>query len=712
MIRAEFHRSDSNQVSTGKRVTRARARTDTPWWSREDILLVLLVGLLFYLPGLGRVSLFDRDEPRFASAARTMLATGDYVVPHFNGALRPDKPPLVYWLMAASYRVVGENELGARLPSALTAALTLLVVYFAAGARFGRVTGLLAAVLLGSTGLFVALARLATADATQILFTTLSLACAWRAWDSGSAEPQGILSRPRYLVDEPGALDHTGRLVRTGPVPFGVALLFWVSLALGALTKGVPLLFVLVPMLTLSVATAEAWGKWRQYRWGARVYHLPQVLFTAVVRGNWGWWRGLRPLLGVPLLVVLVGWWVVWAGLATNWVLIEQMVGVHFVVRAAGPLLDLLHIRYTDVGGPGGNDPMRAYGYPPGFYLALVWVTFFPWTVLLIPAAYHAAKRMLGRTAVAIDPRPYQFLVAWVVPMWILLELSRGKLLHYVLPLYVPLAIVAADTLVQSWHRMTDVLAARWLRGANWVLLAVWLLLAAAAVALPRALVHNPQEITWLSIPLAGALAATGVASFLAWQRPAWPFVVALGWGAALMFGATLLLPAVSELAVSKNALAVARLAEQRGFAVGAVGYDQPTLVWYFDHPRAVLPLWGADRVGDLEKVFAPGAKRRGEDGAPAGQFGTPDVATAAIVSQKVRTALDAAGVHYVLLGAYQGFRTDSVGTLLNAVRAWFGKPPQRVAAFTVSVIANDRPFPEPVAKPTSLPWPGTARPE
>src|SRR4051794_34543966 len=90
------------------------------WWSKEDLLLLVLLGVLFFLPGLGQISLFDRDEPRFPTAARTMAVTGDFLVPRFNGDLRPDKPPLVYWLMNLTYAATGSfGELGARLPSAL-----------------------------------------------------------------------------------------------------------------------------------------------------------------------------------------------------------------------------------------------------------------------------------------------------------------------------------------------------------------------------------------------------------------------------------------------------------------------------------------------------------------------------------------------------------------------------------------------------------------
>ncbi len=77
--------------------------------SGEDLILLVLFGALFYLPGLGQIPLFDRDEPRFATAAREMAGAGDFVVPTFNGELRPDKPPLVYWLMTRCTRRRGRG---------------------------------------------------------------------------------------------------------------------------------------------------------------------------------------------------------------------------------------------------------------------------------------------------------------------------------------------------------------------------------------------------------------------------------------------------------------------------------------------------------------------------------------------------------------------------------------------------------------------------
>jgi 4-amino-4-deoxy-L-arabinose transferase-like glycosyltransferase len=311
---------------------------------------------------------------------------------------------------------------------------------------------------------------------------------------------------------------------------------------------------------------------------------LPGVLFRCVTGGNWRWWRGLRPGIGVPLLVVLVAWWVILAGERTNWELINQMGGVHFLARTTGfasKILKMVGVSVVDIQKPGGNDAMASYAKPPGFYLALVWVTFWPWSVLIVPAAFHAVRRVLGRTAIAIDPRPYQFLLAWIVPMWIALELSRGKLLHYPLPLYIPMAILCADALVQGWHRMTDVFASGWFGAARWGMLAIWMGMSVGALVAAKYFLE--PELFSRCLLIAGALAAAGVAGAIAWGRPTWPMVTVMGWGVVLFLANTLLLPEVPALQLGK--LAGQQMAQMKkddpDLRLAAQGFEQPTLVFY-----------------------------------------------------------------------------------------------------------------------------------
>ncbi|MBD2102158.1 glycosyltransferase family 39 protein [Leptolyngbya sp. FACHB-261] len=79
---------------------------------------------------LGDIGLIDETEPLFAEAARQMLRTGDFITPYFNGVTRFDKPPLIYWGMALAYQLVGVNEWGVRLPSALAGTGLTLGVFW------------------------------------------------------------------------------------------------------------------------------------------------------------------------------------------------------------------------------------------------------------------------------------------------------------------------------------------------------------------------------------------------------------------------------------------------------------------------------------------------------------------------------------------------------------------------------------------------------
>jgi len=143
-------------------------------------LAIFACSLLLFCSGTWILPLTDRDEPRFAEASREMLQRGDYIVPHFNGDYRFDKPPLIYWTQAACYKLLGENAFAARLPSALFAAATSLLIFFWSR-RFTKPQTAIAATIIFTTSLqMLANAHLATADMPMIFFTA---AAAWSGWE-------------------------------------------------------------------------------------------------------------------------------------------------------------------------------------------------------------------------------------------------------------------------------------------------------------------------------------------------------------------------------------------------------------------------------------------------------------------------------------------------------------------------------------------------
>ena len=568
------------------------------WRYWTDVLLILLLGGVLYLPGLGRIPLFDRDEPRYAVAAREMLTRHNFAVPHFNGAIFPDKPPLAYWFMDISYALFGIHGRSARLPSALFSALTLLVVYAMTRRRFGRATGVLAAFMLSVCGLYFVEARLALTDPAMIFSSTVAMACVWSAWDA--AKPPGLASPgapapalPRYPGGaEPSGLGaeplrspaRRGHLALSPPARGAVGisrwtvLIFWLAMAAGTMAKGVTPLFVLSAMVTLSIAS----GSWNQTRrpwvdtpWMKRIIAWPGWLWKTARRGDWRWWRILRPQWGIPLFLALIAPWLLAAWRSSQGRLIELMFLQNVVRRTTSGL--------------------QHHAEPPGFYLLTIWGTFWPWSILLVPAAYHAVRRLRRGTGPPADPKPYLFLLAWIVPSWLLFELFVTKMVQYVLPLFVPMIILCADTLVQSWRGRSSVLAARWFAAARWVWMAVWLVLAGLLTAGAWWLFHTSATF-FLIVPTAAAGAGVGLAGALCWSRRAWPYVTIGTFALTLLLANTVTLPNIQALQLSRRAAARMRQFAARGFHMAAAGYIEPSLVFYcgrkiqlFSHPQQLL---------------------------------------------------------------------------------------------------------------------------
>ncbi len=138
------------------------------------ILLGAFCVLLFFWQ-LGTVPLIGFDEGCYAECSREMLASGNYVVPTCNGEPFFDKPPITYWLQAASMRAFGVNSFAARLPSAVESLALIALTVFLGTRLFSRRTGLMAGFALATSTLATGLARLAIIDALFGLTITASL---------------------------------------------------------------------------------------------------------------------------------------------------------------------------------------------------------------------------------------------------------------------------------------------------------------------------------------------------------------------------------------------------------------------------------------------------------------------------------------------------------------------------------------------------------
>ncbi len=151
--------------------------------SLRKIILVALGVWCLLLMVASWSTLWERDESRYGTAALEMSHSGNWLYPTFNHELRAFQPVMVYWLMSAGIRILGENAIAVRLASTLAMAIVCVLVGVLA-AEFTR-AGPLAAGLIGTTPMMLIIGGAATTDATLLLFTLLAQATFVHAWLHG-----------------------------------------------------------------------------------------------------------------------------------------------------------------------------------------------------------------------------------------------------------------------------------------------------------------------------------------------------------------------------------------------------------------------------------------------------------------------------------------------------------------------------------------------
>src|SRR5579875_3360109 len=185
---------------------------------RTALTLLLLAAMtLPFFYRLGAWPLFDPDEGRNAEVAREMAASGQWAVPRFDGQPYLDKPVLLFWAVAAVFRLRGVGEASARLPSALAAVATTALTLASARLLLGPAQGLLAASIVATSPLVLAFARLVIFDMLLTALVTAALYCLLRARLGGA---------PARWLPAAGAAMGLATLTK-GPVGIAVPLLGW-----------------------------------------------------------------------------------------------------------------------------------------------------------------------------------------------------------------------------------------------------------------------------------------------------------------------------------------------------------------------------------------------------------------------------------------------------------------------------------------------------
>jgi len=250
-------------------------------------LLALSAGV--FLTDLGSpLGLHQNDEDFYLGVARAMHDSGDWVVPTWGGQPTFVKPPLLYWLMAASMRIFGSSLTAARLPVAVLAVLTVYLTYaFARRIVGSEAAGLWAGFLTATTVGFLQYGRVAMMDVPLALGL---LAATWAVWRIGQGS--GVACYAFFATV-------AGSVLLKGPatalVPLGGAVL-WLALGRRAQANAPALPWLHVAGgAALGAALVGAWPLALYTRGAAGPFYHEFILGE-----NLGKFAGARnPLLGM-----------------------------------------------------------------------------------------------------------------------------------------------------------------------------------------------------------------------------------------------------------------------------------------------------------------------------------------------------------------------------------------------------------------------------
>jgi len=311
---------------------------------------------------------------------------------------------------------------------------------------------------------------------------------------------------------------------------------FWLAMGVAVLVKG-PVVPLIAALTAATLAVADR--------------HTQSA----------GWFKSLRPSWGVPLMLVVVLPWFIAIWFATGGQFFRDSLG-------------------GDLGGKLAGGAEAHWG-PPGYYLIAAPALLFPLTVpvlLALPGAIRERATPIVR-----------FLLAWIVPMWLVLEFVPTKLPHYVLPLFPALLLLAARfilALARSPERMQPFAgkADRWMMAAAvFGCVLTGLGLGLGGLAVPWLLQLAPVQALLLGVPALVAAYVLLRLGLAALDRPGWmraciamPLLTAtlLGW----------VLPSLPPVWIAPRVVAALDAhwpdGRPRGAGFGAYGFHEPSMVF------------------------------------------------------------------------------------------------------------------------------------
>jgi 4-amino-4-deoxy-L-arabinose transferase-like glycosyltransferase len=509
-----------------------------------SIFWLITVSFLAFLWHLGSTGLVDETEPLFAEAARQMTVTGDWITPYFNGETRFDKPPLIYWLMAICYHLLGVNEWAARLPSAL-AAIAIVALSFYTLRYFGFTTpnqaqkngqkgdrqlwfsAWLGSAIMAFNPETLIWGRTGVSDMLLSGCMGIALLCFFWGYIQSETNTNTNLFYPNKWY-----------------------LAFYIFLSLAVLTKG-PVGIVLPGIIIVS--------------------------FLVYVGNFWQVAKEIGLISGIILFLVITVPWYVLVILKNGENYINSFFGYHNFER------------FTEV--------VNGHSAPWYFYFLVVLVGFAPWSVYL-PQAFYRLK-FWQRKNWSQQPRYSQlglFAFFWFICIFIFFTIAVTKLPSYVLPLLPAGSILVA--LLWSKELTNDDDNYPLSKGLSFSIFANLIIVLALLIAmlmLPKIIGYDPavpniQELIADSkIPLKGAISwlLTGITiSTLLTLKKQYKWIGMTNLIGFILFFMIALTPAIflldnfRQLPLREIAIEVKNRKQPETDLV-MFGFKKPTLVFY-----------------------------------------------------------------------------------------------------------------------------------
>jgi 4-amino-4-deoxy-L-arabinose transferase-like glycosyltransferase len=435
---------------------------------RQAILLVLLGGLLLYIPFAGTYGLWDPWETHYGEVARQMTARGDFISLWWPGSpidTEPfwSKPVLTFWLMSLAMHVAGIGGAGApsgqlalstapewalRVPFCLMALMALAGVYLATSRFVSRRAGLLAALVLATSPLFSLIARQGMTDMAFVGPMTLALGLGalalfedddkelprrhWRrfSWPHHSLfyVTLGLMvvcALPQLIVD---SVQLSWRLFPSRPrspvlpgilvmLPYFAGFVAFVFFSARTRFKAPFYLYIAGILCALAILAKGLAG-----------LGLPVIVFLAYLLFTWNWKRLDRAQLYYGVLVALLACAVV----AIPW---HHAMLVRHGIPFWNELYGDNHWRRMVLGRHGDRGTFEYFVRELGYSI-------FPWIALAPAALAYVAMRPFRRSAPGgeesspVDRRQeiFWFGAIWFVSAYAVVSLSMTKFHHYILP--------------------------------------------------------------------------------------------------------------------------------------------------------------------------------------------------------------------------------------------------------------------------------------